>query len=198
MESSNEEGARADLSSFLLPSSPLLRSTVLRQVCAQTWSFAYSGGGGTSTSLPSSAFGACSFARDLEESEMTRSRKREVELTLAFVLLPSPSFLTELRDDVYGAVHGGELPAHYTICAGLTFFYVVPFLCVRSIRLRPVRPLSLFPSPPPPSPQTDSIKLFWSAVNVVSKSYVTRLTKERGQLGAAGGGMLGGAPPSAL
>ncbi|KAL7416840.1 Tim10/DDP family zinc finger-domain-containing protein [Mrakia frigida] len=45
---------------------------------------------------------------------------------------------------------------------------------------------------------TMCMERYMEAFNVVSKSYVTRLTKERGQLGSAGGGMLGGEAPSAL
>ncbi|CDZ97949.1 Mitochondrial import inner membrane translocase, subunit TIM13 [Phaffia rhodozyma] len=45
-----------------------------------------------------------------------------------------------------------------------------------------------------PEHPLDDLTAKQDEINVVSRSYVARLSKERGQLGSAGGGMLGGDP----
>ncbi len=60
-------------SSSLLQLLPSLQTTVLRKVRAQTWSFAYSGRGGTSSHLVESSL---AILLDLDKLEMTRSSKK--------------------------------------------------------------------------------------------------------------------------
>jgi len=62
-----------------------LQTTVLRKVRAQTWSFAYSGRGGTSSHLVESSL---AILLDLDKLEMTRSsKKRGRRANLLFFLL---------------------------------------------------------------------------------------------------------------
>jgi hypothetical protein len=73
----------------------------------------------------------------------------------------TPSLATELRHDVHGALHGG--------------LYVQSARMAVTCRDRSLTPVSFS---------------FLSPVNTVSRAYIARLSKERGQLSAAGGGIM--------